>query len=468
MKPRIKFTKLLGVLLLFLSLPIGIVLVEQETDFFSRAYRNVSGSKANLVINLTDSYDVSEYSWRHLAQGGEEKVGMLSAVTDQVENLQPSYIRIDHIYDFYDVVSRDDEGKLAFEWSKFDNEINDIIKTGAIPFLSLSYMPSAISSGSVTDLPARWDEWQVLVQRTIEHVSGKRGLAIENVYYEVWNEPDLFGDFKSRGSKSYLTLYKFASLGAENAEDVLPFKIGGPSTTALYKSWFDNFLSFADKNNLRVDFYSWHRYSKNIDDFENDYQKAKKWILAHPKFSEIELIISEAGFNSENDEGYDNRFSAIHTIALSASMFNKIPKIFHFEIKDGPGPEKYWGRWGTLTHENFGRSSAKPRYEAIEFMNQLEGGWFNVYGEGTWVRAIVMGFKKDTKVLLVNYDPYGEHIERIPITFINMPSEKFIYRRIDFLGETRETVVEIPSINSWQTSELMQPNSAAILEIIPK
>jgi len=420
-----------------------------------------------LTINLTYAQPKQDYSWNNFAQGGEETDGMLGEVVSQVAALEPSYIRIDHIYDFYDVVGRNESGQLIYDWSELDQEINAILAMGAVPFLSLSYMPQVISSGSEVGIPVRWEDWSEVVRNTVEHVSGTGNLAIADVYYEVWNEPDIFGEFKLDGKKSYLDLYRYAERGARSASGVLPFKIGGPATTALYKNWVDRFLSFVDENNLRLDYYSWHRYSEDIGELDKDYVNVSKWLQQYPKFRDLELVVSESGHNTENHPGYDNGFSAIHAIATNIASFNKISKVFAFELKDGPGDKKYWGRWGMLTHENFGTPEEKPRYKAFQFLNKMKGSWYPVFGQGTWVGALAATDGKIIRTMVVNYDPFGRHYENVPINFINLPSKNFTFRRIDFLGDSYELNVELDDVN-WKTTQLMEPNTAAILEIVPR
>lgn len=460
-----KFRKILLIFLISISLPATVLLVLKRTSFFNRAFSTISGTKANLVINLSNSVPFQP-PWGYFSQGGEQKNGMLGRVVKPMSVLKPKYIRIDHIYDFYETVTRNESGILIFNWSKLDSEISAIIKTGARPFISLSYMPSVISSGTEVDIPNSWIDWSFVVKNTVEHISGKGGLNIPNVYYEVWNEPDLFGNFKLTGPKNYLTLYQYAEAGAVSAKDVQPFKLGGPATTGLYKSWFNDFLSYVQKNKLRLDFYSWHRYSKLLTDFENDDSQIKEWVLKFPEFSKIELLITESGHDTKNEKGYDNSFSAIHTMAVYATVFQKIPQIYLFEIKDGPGPEKYWGRWGIMTNENFGEPEVKPRYKSIEFLNRISGNFYPIYGQGSWVKAIATTNSAVIRTLIVNYDPYGNHIENVPVTFVNLPAKSFTFRRIDFLGGVSESKVNLNE-NNWSTKILMSPNSAAIFEIIP-
>src|SRR3989338_7097929 len=91
---------LLGVLVVVSALIVSVVIVDQKTDIISKAYRELTGEKANLVINLTDSYEIPQYFWNNFSQGGEESDGMLAEVRRNISDLNPDYIRIDHIYDF--------------------------------------------------------------------------------------------------------------------------------------------------------------------------------------------------------------------------------------------------------------------------------------------------------------------------------------------------------------------------------
>jgi hypothetical protein len=452
------------ILVILVALPFTIYSLIKYSPNITEGLTGLTGTKANIVVNLTDSYPFRNVPWAHLAQGGEEKEDMLAPVLGQVASLTPQYIRIDHVFDFYDVVSRSPEGQLQFNWTKLDSEIRNIRRTGAKPFISISYMPAAISSGTEIDNPRNWNEWSTCVEALVRHISGE--LAISDVYYEVWNEPDLFGKFSLNGEKNYLTLYKYAALGAMDVKNVQSFKFGGPATTGLYDDWVKSFISFAQLNRLRLDFYSWHRYSKSLAVYDDDILRVKTLIQPFEQYKNIELVISESGYDSENNKANDGPLSAIHTIGLYASSFQKIDRLFHFEIKDGPGPEKYWGRWGILTHEKWGSPVPKPRYLAIQFLNRMRGAWYPVYGQGTWVKAFSTTKDNTIRLLLVNYDPTGKHSERVPVSFVNIPNKSFTYRRIDFMGKTTERAVTISSTN-WNIQETLGPNSAVILEIEP-
>ena len=81
---------------------------------------------------------------------------MLANVIPQTAALYPRYIRLDHIYDYYDLVNRDNRGNLQLNWQKLDATVCDIFHTGAKPFFSLGYMPSVLSSeGSPVSKPKK-------------------------------------------------------------------------------------------------------------------------------------------------------------------------------------------------------------------------------------------------------------------------------------------------------------------------
>lgn len=455
-----KYAKqLVPLVILLVVLPLILIAIPQAVNYLGRA----SGVPANLAIDYQGVLGPMPRPWRNLAQGGEEKGRMLEQVTGEIRALQTEYVRIDHIYDQYDVVKYEGN-QLSYDWTKLDLTINDILKSGAKPYLALSYYPPAIAKGDIISEPKDWSLWQAVVKATVEHYSGRNGLNISDVYYEVWNEPDLFGGFKTYGPKNYNTLYLYSARGAAQAQNVTPYKIGGPAITALYQNWVHNFLNFAVANKLRVDFISWHRYDFDLAVYENDLINIKSWLEQHPEFAGIEIHITEWGHDPKNHAGYDNMFGAIHTIAGARVMMGVVDKGFVFEIKDGPGNSQYWSRWGMLTHEKFGKPVRKPRFSALQFLNTLGDQRVSVIGEGSWVKAIAALKDNQLQTLIVNYDPKGQHTEAVPVTFENLPSGNFVYQRTDFLGKTVSKQIATDSA-VWSTTELMRPNSAAMITL---
>jgi xylan 1,4-beta-xylosidase len=464
-------TKLKTVLLLLILLTSFILFgysSRNKIPFLSRAFYR----KADLVIDLKDYAGPLQQNWRALAQGGEESgVRMLENVSLPASALKPRYVRLDHIYDFYNVVSRDSAGNLNFDFSELDKTVCDIYRMGAKPFFSLGYMPPEISAdGSLISAPKDWREWQLLVQKTVEHYSGLNTRIcggvyanwLKDIYYEVWNEPDLEGFGKWSiygGAKDYRTLYYYSVMGATTAQNVNRYFIGGPVTTRPYRNWFVNFLYYAKSKNLRVDFLSWHHYSKDPNDYSNELKNVHAW-LTDPnlqKYQNLPLLVTEWGYDSNFNPIADTEVGAAHTVATIRDLIDqKVEMAFAFEIKDGLNPS-----WGIFTHD--GRP--KPRFYALKMLNVLSNHRLNVSGEGSLVKAIAsIGPGRRVSIVIVNYDPENNHLESVPLTIYNVANGKY---RLIQNNLTQQQLAEEITVNTGQIKRtlLINPNQVITLEI---
>lgn len=451
-----------GVLLVVIvGIFIGVSQLETIREFFSRA----SGEEANLFIDTQAVLGPMPRPWRNLAQGGESFDWRIQPITAQVKTLKPEYIRIDHIYDFYDIVGGS-PGNITFDFTKFDVILNDIAATGAKPYIALTYMPPAISAGDIVDKPVHWSDWQLVVQKTIEHVSGSRNTA--DVYYEVWNEPDLFGGWKYYGDKNYLTLYSYAIQGANRAQVRQPYKIGGPAITALYKNWFDAMAKHVIENNLRYDFFSWHRYDLKVDQYRKDMSEVQAWVSQYPQLEPtLEFHITEWGHDSNNHPGYDSSFGAAHTVAGAIEMVGVVERAFVFEIQDGKDPagQTSWGRWGLLQHQDVG-GKQKPRYAALKMLDRIGDQRLQLLGKGSWVKALAARNPAGhTEVVISNYDSAGRHGETVPVTFQNIEPGSYTVTKEYLNGQKLvENVATTAAL--LQTMVPMQPNTVSFVTLM--
>ncbi|KKQ24513.1 MAG: hypothetical protein US40_C0003G0055 [Candidatus Roizmanbacteria bacterium GW2011_GWC2_37_13] len=470
MKKRLKFKLTLYFVLTLLAFPFL---------FFSFQYLSRAAAiKANIVVDVAKTSGPFPDRWKALAQGGEESgVRMFENVISQVSELYPRFIRIDHIYDFYDVVTRDGSGNLSFNFDKLDQTVCDIYHTGAKPFFSLGYMPPTMSDdGSLIGKPKSWDEWSLLVQKTVERYSGRQttlpcgGLDDfwrTDIYYEVWNEPDLesFGKWKYLGDKSYSELYFYSAKGAEKAEDIFPYKLGGPVTTALYKNWIQKFLDYVAVNNLKIDFISWHHYSKKTDDYTQDIINLNKWLAESPRYDRFEnlpRIISEWGYDSEKNPIADTEVGAAHTLASIRNFINaNIESAFLFEVKDGPALS-----WGILNYDG----SKKPRWYALQMLNTLNGNQIIVDGEGTYVTALASVSDDKISLILTNYDETGRNTEAVPVVFRNLLPGKHSLTKT-FLNGQKTVDLNVEAVNgeislTGDKAIIMPANSIVTIELV--
>ncbi len=446
----------LGLIFLIIGLFVTLGLKDKIATFFSEA----SGTKAKILVDAASNLGTLPQPWRNLAQGGEEP-GAITQVTAKIKPLNPGYIRLDHIYDFYDTVKKEN-GQLQFNWAGLDAEVNAILAVGAKPLLALSYLPSGLGTDTVA-VPDDWNDWYTLVKATIEHYSGSKKIA--DVYYEVWNEPDLFGDWKTRGDKNYLQLYRVSAQAASDAANTQPFKLGGPATTGAYPAWIEALLNLVDEENLRLDFISWHRYSWQDDAIAADSALINQLLGKHPRLALKEKLVTEWGPDPQNNPAYDDNLGASHLLVTIRSMLGQIHKAFNFEVMDGKDPQgqTFWGRYGLLSHHSTGLQT-KPRYDLLLWLNQLGGQRLAVAGEGSWVKAIAVSSGNALQVYLVNYDSRGAHQESVPVIIANLAPGNYAVKTEWFKGRTQTQDIVITA-GTFTDQVILRPNEIVRLTL---
>lgn len=453
-----KKSSLKTILILLILLPVLIFAVQKIIEL----RKGAAGTYANISIDTKNTQgNIPSSLWQNLSQGGEEAADMIAPVLQQTRNLKPQLIRIDHIFDYFNVY----QGNNNYNFQELDKAVNTILLTGAKPMLSISYTPASMTkNGQNAGEPKDWNEWHNLVQATARHYSVDK--KINGIYYEVWNEPDLFGGWHYSKSPSYSTLYIQTARGVIDGAGNASYKIGGPATTAYYSNWIQSLFKTTADNNIRLDFISWHKYSKNMQDFENDFENLNKILSNYPQYFDIERIITEIGPNSDPDIWYDNKLSGIHLISLSTRLSGKIHRLFSFEIVDGPNPrsDKSTG-WGMINHSSKG-SKLKPRYFALQFLNKLQGQRLSNSGDGTWITSMSSKNGNIIQSLVVNYDSRNVHAETFPITFNNLERGNYELKTTFYLGNTTTKKITVES-NSYTESFYLDSNSAALIELIP-
>jgi hypothetical protein len=295
----------------------------------------------------------------------------------------------------------------------------------------------------------------------------KGGLA--NVVYEIWNEPDLFGGFKTYGTKNYLTLYRTAANAATGVRGAKPFLIGGPATTGFYVNWATDF--YTKLTDVRKDFFSWHRYSVNVDDIVKDANLATSTI-APLTTTPQKVFLSEWGITSDRGNVYDTKLAAAHFLAVSRALLDtNIDLALAFEIQDGTnnGDTQFHGGWGMLTNPKFGPVVKKPRLRALEFIQKMVGPRLLVAGEGSYVTSLATKDEKNvTRVMAINYDPKASHEELFPMSFAGLPAGTYTVTEEYFSGRRLSVDVAIPQGGILKRDIVLPPSEAVIVTVVVK
>ena len=149
------------------------------------------------------------------------------------------------------------DGKISYDWSRFDEMAELILSTGnklkivffSMPF-ELAAFPESVRKrpyGAVvcTSPPKDYKQWEELCADFTRHVVNKYGIKeVRKWTFRCWNEPDLTGFWYKADLNAYNKLYDHF---AKAVKEVNPeIKIGGPglATSSLRKP--ENFRFFLD------------------------------------------------------------------------------------------------------------------------------------------------------------------------------------------------------------------------------
>ncbi|HAT10253.1 MAG TPA: hypothetical protein DCS97_06610 [Planctomycetes bacterium] len=174
------------------------------------------------------------------------------------------------------VVLRQPDGSLAFQWRFVDQAYDALLAMGLKPFVELNPMPSALASGTqqmfwykmnVTP-PKVMAEWDQLIEAFVRHLIDRYGSAeVRTWWFEVWNEPNL-GCFWSGSKEDYFALYDASARAVKRVDPLL--RIGGPASSKAY--WLEDLIRHCDATGTPLDFVSSHLYPQ--DEYV-DYQDRK-------------------------------------------------------------------------------------------------------------------------------------------------------------------------------------------------
>lgn len=180
------------------------------------------------------------------------------------------YIRFHAIFhDENGVYMEDNSGRPVYNWTYVDQIYDGLLANGVRPFVELSFMPAQLADHASPHAfwyrpnvgpPKDWRRWGQLVEEFTGHLTGRYGVEeVAHWYFEVWNEPNI--DFWTGVPKfeTYMRLYAEAARAVKRVDSRL--RVGGPATAQA--AWIPEFLAWAVRENLPVDFVSTHAYAND-------------------------------------------------------------------------------------------------------------------------------------------------------------------------------------------------------------
>ncbi len=365
-----------------------------------------------------------DHFWEHTVGSGHAPLALRADYQAQLaqchQELGFQHVRFHAILsdEMGTVVCQDE--KYLFSFFNTDRIIDFLLSIGMRPFIELSFMPEALSSGGNTVFryqanvtpPKNYDDWTLLIKKLVSHWVERYGLnEVSQWYFEVWNEPNLQA-FWTGSQEDYFKLYQYTANTIKGIDDSL--RVGGPVTAE--NGWIVPFLEFCQKNHVPNDFISTHYYptdafgkigADTITQLANAPRDVMYTIArtARDEVGEKPLYYTEWNISSNpRDPLHDQPFSAAYIVHILMNMQNLVQGYSFWTFSDIFN-ENYFP--SIPFHGGFGLLNLygipKPSYRAFEILHHLGNEMLTITGQHETVQAWVIRKGYSAAVLITNH-----------------------------------------------------------------
>ncbi len=140
--------------------------------------------------------------------------------------------------------------------------------------------------------PKDFHKWAVICEHLIAHMNEgwADGHHYGIKYWEIWNEPDLYGKCWMGTPEEFYELY---AVTARHLKARFPdLMIGGPAVTSYCEDWLRGFFTRIRDEKIPMDFYSWHRYARTVENVVENAGKHRA-LMAEYGLDKAESILDE-------------------------------------------------------------------------------------------------------------------------------------------------------------------------------
>jgi len=328
-------------------------------------------------------------------------------------------------------------GKLRYSFFNIDSIFDFLLSIGMKPFIELSFMPSALASGTKTCFhykanvtpPADYLQWEALIRILTQHLVDRYGLTeVRSWYFEIWNEPNL--NFFWGGSKEdYFKLFQHSTRAIKSVDSEL--RVGGPATSV--NAWISDLLNFCCSNAVPIDFVSTHHYPTDdplwkhsdltteefFQQFGSEYGAYERGILrkmaekARAQAGELPLYYTEWNTSAMlPDSIHDEPYSAAMVAKTIADNDGLVEGYSFWTFSDlfeeaGQFAAPFHGGYGLLNVYGI----PKPTYRILEMLHYTGHARIPVEGgNGSTVEMLAVRDGSTLSLLAYNHNVPGEQI----------------------------------------------------------
>lgn len=377
--------------------------------------------------------------WNHTIGSGHATLALRADWREQMTRTRCD-LGVGHVR-FHGILSDDmatfliENGKEVHSFSNADQIFDFLLSIGMRPFVELSFMPTALSSGGVTVFrynanvtpPNNWRKWAALIKKLVQHWVDRYGVTeVRKWFFEVWNEPNLSA-FWTGTRADYFKLYKYTVNAIKGVDEHL--RVGGPATAN--DEWIDSFLDYCEQHKLAADFISTHHYptdalGKPGDDTETALSLATRGVLRERTQETCRAANGKPVYYTEWSSS-SNPFFHRHDEPYAAAFLMKnmldvadLVQGYSWWTFSDIFEENYFS--STPFHGGFGlqtiHGTPKPTYRAMQILNHVGEEILPVDGEHRTVDAWVTRKRDDTMTVLLTNHTFPKHdIRTESVTF---------------------------------------------------
>jgi len=358
---------------------------------------------------------------------------------------------------------KESESKIL---ANYDETIKSVSDSGGVVILNIFGTPKGL--GKILDgksAPIKTAAFKELIKSRIKELSCEKKY---NIWYEVWNAPDL-GDFFLGREQEYLNLYRLVAESVKEleAQYKINIPVGGPGTSW----WFHNLdgnnilkpeksliyilIKFCDNNNLPLDFISWHAFSSDPE-VENELTIYKKnsvkllrdWLSYFKLDNNTPLIVDEWNYDRDANvlpaRAEKAYISASYIPARIKNMYEAgLDNQVFFSLEDFQNNKELATRNVGLFYYGLGRLEKKigfkVSYNIFKMLKELGPDMFSSKINDKFVGSIATKSQDRIELLIYNYidpDIVNNYLAE-NIATLNPAESKFILNAIrsDSLNE---------------------------------
>ena len=392
----------------------------------------VSAQVTKLEVDFSKELGPMRMEQMALGQGGLSEEPMLATRTTEIKALHPAIIRL-FVSEYYEVLPQ--KGKYHFK--TLDSMVNNILATGAKPFMSFCLKPKVffpvIDQDNVE--PNDYKGWEEFVFNVVKHYRSK-GAGIK--YWEVGNEVDIGEDggtpyrFKP---ENYARYYKHTVAAIRRADPTA--KVGGPALAWFKSPILPELLRVCSLEKLPLDFVSFHHYNNSPTVIRSQIEYVKGLLEKYPDLH-AETIMNEWNVDLFNPI-LDPRFQPCYVAETIWQMKDVgLDWSCYYHIRDwyvsydtfakvfSPHGTAFMTRWWNRQAQFSGlfdyQNQIRPAYYTFKLLSRMAGNKLQLSSESNKVHGFAT---HDTRLDMHNMMVwnFSDTATRVKISLKDLPKD---------------------------------------------